>query len=214
MKTNEIMKSVSGTVHKVGFKLQKKSPEILVAVGIIGVVTSAVMACKATTKAGKLMEETKEALDNIHEAEESGVTKAGETYSKDDCKKDLTIAYVQAGVKFVKLYGPSVVLGAMSITSILASHNILKKRNVALAAAYAAVDKSFKDYRGRVLERFGEQVEKELRYGIKAQEIEKTVTDEKGKEKTVTYRQLFANKLQLQAMLSYYKAYELVDNEE
>ena len=35
-----------------------------------------------------------------------------------------------------------------------------------------------------------------------------------GKEKTVTYRQLFANKLQLQAMLSYYKAYELVDNEE
>lgn len=185
MKTNEIMKSVSGTVHKVGFKLQKKSPEILVAVGIIGVVTSAVMACKATTKAGKLMEETKEALDNIHEAEESGVTKAGETYSKDDCKKDLTIAYVQAGVKFVKLYGPSVVLGAMSITSILASHNILKKRNVALAAAYAAVDKSFKDYRGRVLERFGEQVEKELRYGIKAQEIEKTVTDEKGKEKTV-----------------------------
>ena len=135
MKTNEIMKSVSGTVHKVGFKLQKKSPEILVAVGIIGVVTSAVMACKATTKAGKLMEETKEALDNIHEAEESGVTKAGETYSKDDCKKDLTIAYVQAGVKFVKLYGPSVVLGAMSITSILASHNILKKRNVALAAA-------------------------------------------------------------------------------
>ena len=50
MKTNEIMKSVSGTVHKVGFKLQKKSPEILVAVGIIGVVTSAVMACKATPR--------------------------------------------------------------------------------------------------------------------------------------------------------------------
>ena len=39
--------------------------------------------------------------------------------------------------------------------------------------------------RGRVLERFGEQVEKELRYNIKAQEIEETVTDGKGKEKTV-----------------------------
>ena len=47
------------------------------------------------------------------------------------------------------------------------------------------MDKSFKDYRGRVLERFGEQVEKELRYNIKAQEIEETVTDGKGKEKTV-----------------------------
>ena len=61
-------------------------------------------------------------------------------------------------------------LGAASIASILASHNIMKKRNVALAAAYAAVDKSFKDYRDRVIERFGEQVEKELRYNIKAQE--------------------------------------------
>lgn len=35
-----------------------------------------------------------------------------------------------------------------------------------------------------------------------------------GKEKTVTYRQLFANKLQLQAMLSYYRTYGLVDDEE
>ena len=35
-----------------------------------------------------------------------------------------------------------------------------------------------------------------------------------GKEKTVTYRQLFANKLQLQAMLSYYRAYGLLENNE
>ena len=34
-----------------------------------------------------------------------------------------------------------------------------------------------------------------------------------GKEKTVTYRQLLANKLQLQAMLSYYRAYGLLDEE-
>lgn len=185
MKTNKIMKSASRTFHKVGFKLQQKSPEILVSLGIIGVVTSAVLACKATTKAGKIVEEAKDAIDTIHEAEESGITNSGESYSKDDCKKDLVVTYVQTGVKFAKLYGPSVVLGAASITSILASHNIMKKRNVALAAAYAAVDKSFKDYRGRVLERFGEQVEKELRYGIKAQEVDKTVTDDKGKKKTV-----------------------------
>ena len=185
MKKNEIMKSLSGTVHKVGFKLQRKSPEILVGLGIIGAVTSAVLACKATTKAGKIIEEANDAISTIHQANENGVTNAGETYSEQDCKKDLTVAYDQTGVKFAKLYAPSVLLGAASITSILASHNIMKKRNVALAAAYAAVDKSFKDYRGRVLERFGEQVEKELRYNIKAQEIEETVTDGKGKEKTV-----------------------------
>lgn len=185
MKKNEIMKSVSGTVHKVGFQLQRKSPELLVGLGIIGAITSAVLACKATTKAGKIIEEANDAISTIHQANENGVTNAGETYSEQDCKKDLAVAYVQTGVKFAKLYAPAVLLGTASVASILASHNIMKKRNVALAAAYAAVDKSFKDYRGRVLERFGEQVEKELRYNIKAQEIEETVTDGKGKKKTV-----------------------------
>lgn len=185
MKKNEIMKSVSGTVHKVGFQLQRKSPELLVGLGIIGAITSAVLACKATTKAGKIIEEANDAISTIHQANENGVTNAGETYSEQDCKKNLAVAYVQTGVKFAKLYAPAVLLGTASVASILASHNIMKKRNVALAAAYAAVDKSFKDYRGRVLERFGEQVEKELRYNIKAQEIEETVTDGKGKEKTV-----------------------------
>ena len=185
MKANEIMTSAKRTFSKVGFGLQKKSPEILVGVGIVGAVASAVLACKATTKAGAIVEESKNSLADIREAKENGVTKAGESYSEEDHKKDLAIAYVQTGVKFAKLYAPAVMLGAASIASILASHNIMKKRNVALAAAYAAVDKSFKDYRDRVIERFGEQVEKELRYNIKAQEIEETVTDDKGKEKKV-----------------------------
>ena len=110
--------------------------------------TGAVLACKATTKAGKIIEEANDAISTIHQANENGVTNVGKTYSEQDCKKDLAVAYVQTGVKFAKLYAPSVLLGAASITSILASHNIMKKRNVALAAAYAAVDKSFKDYRG------------------------------------------------------------------
>ncbi|NCE64137.1 hypothetical protein D1159_05930 [Pseudoflavonifractor sp. 524-17] len=185
MKKSKIMTSVSGTLHKAGFQLQRKSPEILVGLGIIGAVASAVLACKATAKAGKIIEETKNALDTIHQADELGVTNAGEPYSNQDCKKDLVVTYIHTGVKFAKLYAPSVALGAASIASILASHNMMKKRNIALAAAYAAVDKSFTDYRGRVLERFGEQVEKELRYNIKAQEIEETVTDDKGKEKKV-----------------------------
>lgn len=185
MNKTEIANKMSRTFHKVGFQLQKKSPEILVGAGIIGVVASAVLACKATTKIDTILDETKETADRIHEATETGVTKTGESYTQEDSKKDLTITYVQTGVKLAKLYAPAVVIGAMSVTSILASHQILKKRNVALAAAYAAVDKSFKDYRERVLNRFGEQVEKELRYNIKAKEVEETIVDEKGKEKTV-----------------------------
>ena len=185
MKKNEIMKSVGLTFNKIGFQIQKKSPELLVAAGIAGVVVSAVMACKATIKASEVAEETKDTIDEIHEIEEQGVTRAGNAYSADDAKKDLTTAYPQTGAKYAKLYAPSVILGAASITCIVASHRVLKKRNIALAAAYTTLDKSFKEYRGRVMERFGEQVEKEIRYNIKAKEIKKTVVDETGKKEKV-----------------------------
>ncbi len=185
MKATELVKSAGRTINKIGFKIQKKSPELLVITGIIGVVASAVMACKATTKASAIAKDTENALNEIHEASEKGITKAGETYTSEDTKKDLTITYVQTGIKYAKLYAPAVLMGAGSIACILASHHVLKKRNIALAAAYTTLDKSFKDYRGRVIERFGEQVEKELRYNVKAQEVETTVVDEKGKEKKV-----------------------------
>lgn len=146
MKKNEIMKSVGLTFNKIGFQIQKKSPELLVAAGIAGIVVSAVMACKATIKASEVAEETKETIDEIHEAEANGITKAGKDYSAEDTKKDLTTAYIQTGVKYAKLYAPAVILGAASITCIVASHRVLKKRNIALAAAYTTLDKSFKDY--------------------------------------------------------------------
>lgn len=185
MKKNELMKSVSLTCNRIGFQIQKKSPELLVVAGIAGVVVSAVMACKATIKACEVADETKETLDEIHKAEEAGITNAGKDYSTEDTKKDLTATYIHTGVKYVKLYAPSVILGAASITCIVASHRVLKKRNIALAAAYTTLDKSFKDYRSRVIERFGEQVEKEIRYNIKAKEIKKTVVDESGKKEKV-----------------------------
>ena len=157
MKKAEIVKSVNGLFSKTSFQLKKHSPEILVVAGVIGVVTSAVMACKATTKVNEILDKTKEDVEAIHKCEEDESMK--EQYSSEDAKKDLTIVYAQTGVKFAKLYGPSVVLGALSITSILASNNILRKRNVALGAAYAAIDKGFKEYRNRVIERFGEDEE-------------------------------------------------------
>lgn len=175
MKANEIMGKVSGTFNKVEFGLKKHSPEILVAVGVVGTVVSAVMACKATTKIDTILDETKEHLDEIHEHSENA----------EDAKKDTVIVYAQAGVKLAKLYAPAVGLGVLSLSSILASNNILRKRNTALAAAYAVVDRSFKEYRDRVVERFGEEVDRQLRYNIKTTEIEETITDEKGKEKKV-----------------------------
>lgn len=183
MKANEIMSKASGALNKIGFGLKKRSPEILVAVGVLGTVVSAVMACKATTKINTILDETKEQLDGIHEY--AGNPDVAEKYNMEDAKKDTAIVYVQAGVKLAKLYAPAVGLGILSISSILASNNILRKRNAALAAAYAVVDRSFKEYRNRVVERFGKEVDHQLRYNIKATEVEETITDEKGKEKKV-----------------------------
>lgn len=186
MKNLAIVNNLTKTANKVGFKLRKHSPEILMVAGVVGTVTSAVMACKATLKVNEVVEETKETIDKIHTATEKGKTESGLDYSAEDSKKDLTIVYAQTGLKFVKLYAPAVILGTLSITSILASNNILRKRNIALGAAYAAIDKSFKEYRGRVIERFGEAVDRELKYNIKSQKIEEVVTDpETGKEKKV-----------------------------
>lgn len=186
MNKNEIVAKISRTVGKHTFKLRKYSPEILVIAGIIGGITSTVMACKATTKAGAILDEAKENIDMIHDCEaDQGLIESGR-YSVEDARKDLTIVYTKTAVKFVKLYGPSLVVGGLSIASILASNNILRKRNIALSAAYMAIDKGFKDYRSRVVERFGEEVDRELRYNIKAQKIEEKVVDEEtGKEKKV-----------------------------
>lgn len=192
MKKTEIMTNVSNTFNKVSFQMKKHSPEILVVAGVIGTVASAVLACKATTRVNSILEKSKENIDAIHDypdrkdvnvETENGIVNE---YTEKDMKKDLTYVYAQTGMELAKLYAPSVALGVLSISSILASNNILRKRNVALAAAYATVDKSFKEYRNRVVERFGQEIDRELKYNIKAQKVSETIVDEEtGKEKKV-----------------------------
>lgn len=186
MNSIALVNNMTRTFHKMGFQLKKHSPEILVVAGVTGVVTSAVMACKATLKVNDVLEKTKFDITKIHEADERGCTESGQEYTHEDTKKDLTKVYAQTGIKFAQLYGPSIALGTLSIAGILTSNNILRKRNIALAAAYTAVDKGFKEYRGRVVERFGEALDRELKYNLKAHEVKETVVDEEtGKKKTV-----------------------------
>lgn len=165
---------------KLNLKVQKHSPEILMGLGIVGTVTSAVLACKATLKVNDIIEEKNRTVDAIHNCVEDETV----DYTEEDKKKDLTILYTQTGVKLAKLYLPSIALGALSIASIVSGYKILNKRNVALAAAYTVVDKGFKNYRKNVVERFGEEVDRELRHNIKAKQIEEKYTDKDGNEKT------------------------------
>lgn len=172
---------------RAGLVLRKYSPEILMGTGVVGIVTSTVLACRATLKVDSVLIEAEEKKDKIEAAKE----KFGEEkYSEADYKKDLQIVKVQTGVEFVKLYAPAVTLGIVSIGCMLGAHGIMKKRNVALMAAYKLVEGSFKDYRRRVIEDLGAEKDLEYKTGIKRDAVERTemaYTDDNGdKHEAVT----------------------------
>lgn len=189
MKT-DVVKTLTRTFHRAGLVLKKHSPEIMVVAGVIGGITSAVMACKATTKLDEVKKQHEENIKKINDAAEKGhivIEEDGaitsETYTQEDAEKDLKIVTAKHGLKIAGLYAPSVILGTASVVSILAGHRILKKRSLALAAAYLTEHNGFKEYRNNVIERFGTELDKELKYNIKKQEVEEIVVDEDGTEK-------------------------------
>ena len=186
MDMNNMMEKAAGFIHKAGFVMKKHSPEILIFSGIGFGVIGAVKACKATVKAHETIAESKELIDGIHRIEEDGKDVEGNPYDKERAKHDLTTVYLHTGREMVKLYWPSVAMGAASVTCILSANHIFKNRNAALAAAYATIDSSFRSYRGRVAKRWGEDAEREIRYNITTEEVKETVIDEEtGKKKTV-----------------------------
>lgn len=136
---------------------QKHSPKFLFVGGVVGMVGSTVLACRSTLK---LEEVLKESQNDLHVAK----TIEHEDYSEEDRQKDTAIIYIRAGVAVAKLYAPSVALGAISIAALTKSHNILNERNAALTAAYVAIDKGFREYRHRVVEKYGEDEDRRLRY--------------------------------------------------
>lgn len=175
----------SRAIHNVGFQLKKYSPEIMAIAGVVGMVTSAVMACKATTKASEIIDETKTSVSMINDLVADQAVPESK-YSEEDSKRDLVIVYSKAAMKFAKLYGPSLIIAGLSAGSILSSTTILRKRNIAIGTAYTALDRSFRTYRNRVIEKFGEDLDKELKYGTTTKVIEETTVDENGNEKTET----------------------------
>lgn len=175
-----IIEIVKKNLNSVGFALKKNSPEILIIVGTIGTVTAAVMACKASMKLPELLDDTHAELEDLHWAQVDV-----EPLTEKEYSKEVTKVYVRTGVELLKLYGPAVALGTLSLGTVFASNNILRQRNASLAAAYATVDGAFKRYRNNVVDQYGEDIDKALRYGIKKQTIEEVEVDAKGKEKTV-----------------------------
>jgi hypothetical protein len=155
---------------------QKSSPEVLLGAGIVGLVGSTVLACRATLKVDTVLDEAKTKLDTAKNLEH-------EDYSEKDRSRDISLIYFQSGVKIARLYAPAIIVGGLSIYALTSSHRILTRRNVALTAAYGALEKGFNQYRARVVEKYGEEEDRNFRYGTREVEI----TDPKTKKKkTVT----------------------------
>lgn len=156
---------------------KKHGPEILVLLGVGGVIGGGVMACRATLKLSGVMEDHAARTDALREARQEDETCEG--------RKALALAYLTTGTALARLYAPAATVSLLSIASILAGNSMLRRRGAALAAAYLTLEKSFRDYRGRVRERFGEETENELRHGLRREKMEETIVTEDGKKKKV-----------------------------
>lgn len=188
MKAKNFMISVKRGVHNVGFQMKKHAPELCLIGGIVGVGAGIVLACIATTKIDKIKEETDEDIDAIKRGVEDGeVFKNDELvpYTKADGKRDIRLTYAKAGLKYARLYAPAAVLTTAALMLIVQGNRIQHRRYAALAAAYATLDKNYSDYRARVRERFGEDLDEEIRYDAKVVQVEEKITGENGKEKKV-----------------------------
>lgn len=171
--------AVTKALGRNGLILRKYSPEILIGIGVAGIVTSTIMACRATLKVGDVIVEKDKNVAAIKYAE------ANVANPENNYKKDLAQVYVHSGVEIVKLYGPSVVLGVASVACIVGSHNIMKGRNLALVAAYNTIQEGFNNYRRQVIDEFGEEKDHQYRYGLSEESVTEVEKDENGKSKKV-----------------------------
>ena len=166
----KVSPNVARTIHKIGFKLKKHAPEILTGLGIGSGAACLVLSNKTThDKLDIILDEHNEEMDEIREESES-------------VKKDTFKRYAKTAGKLAKAYGPALACGAVSVTCAVSGCKISHDRNVALAGAYAALDQGFKKYRENVKERYGDEIDKELRAGVK-KGISIDETDENGKTK-------------------------------
>lgn len=176
---------------------KKYSPEILMGLGVVGVVTSTVLACKATLKVEEVLDNAAERMGDVEdvfeEAEDRRNDRNGphepneaiESYTESDYKKDKILVRIQTGAEFAKLYAPAAIFGIAGIGCFLSAHGIMRKRNLALVAAYKVVDNNFRKYRQRVIDELGADKDELFRKGLKAETKTVTKDGKKTKEQVV-----------------------------
>lgn len=192
MKKTELATKAGQILVKTKLGIKKHSPEILVAAGIGTGIVAAIVACKQTIKANDIVAEARKSLQNIEDVKELAANNEVE-YTEENEQEDRKTIGMQVAIGMVKTYALPVGLGILSITCILAGHHILKKRNVALAAAYSALSTDFMNYRKHVVDKYGKDVDFMLKNGLEKQIIANQVIDpetgevKETKEEVLTY---------------------------
>jgi hypothetical protein len=162
---NLVPVAIANQIARSTWGLQKSSPQILFGAGIVGVVSSTVLACRATLKAEETLQTHQERILLVKTMD---ITPE---FTEKQQKKEVTIVYTKTVMEMMKLYAPAFIVGGLGIAALTSSNRILSRRNAGLAAAYKAIDSSFKQYRRRVVDRFGEEVDRDLRYDAQTVEI-------------------------------------------
>lgn len=154
---------VSRSIGRKVLATKKNSPHIFFVAGVAGVVVSTVMACRATLKLEATLDEIKADVDKVPVAEPG---REVEQY------KEVGQVYGKAVYRFGRLYGPSIVVGGVSVACLTGSHIQLTRRNAALTFTLAAVSKAYEEYRIRVAEEIGPNRELEIHRGVENQSVE------------------------------------------
>lgn len=157
--------------------LKAKSPQIMIATGIIAGITATVFACKATLHIEEVIDT---AQKHLEVCKEGLIEHTDAVYNEGHYQRDLVIIYAQTGVKVLRLYAPAIILGGLSIFSIVNGYGILNRRNLAITAAYTALESTFKEYRQRVTDRYGEETENSILNNTHIEKI--SVVGEDGKK--------------------------------
>lgn len=129
--------------------IKKHSPEILTGIGIAGMITTTVMAVRATPKALILIEERKEEI-------------GAEKLEAMDMVKTTWVCYI-----------PAAITGTLSVACLIGASSANARRNAALATAYTLSESALKDYQGKVIEMFGEKKNEAVKDAVAKDKIEK-----------------------------------------
>ena len=173
--------SITRTVKTSGLILKKHSPEILIGVGIVATVGAVVSAVVATKKVQPVIEEGKGDINKVKEMYGERDEATGELISEGNgvytdeivhydahphYPKELTKAYLKCGAKITLRYIPTAVLTTTAIGAFLGAYGIVNRRNVALTAAYTAVNEAFNVYREAVKKELGDEKDHQFLQGL------------------------------------------------